>query len=118
MYLDAYVLPLPKGSLDAYHAMNEKFGAFMKESGALSYVEAVADDVPKGERTDFYRSVAAADDETVAVAFLTWPDKAKRDAAWAAMEEDPRFKDMKPEDMPFDGKRMFWGGFEPVYEMG
>lgn len=118
MYLDAYVLPLPTDfDRDEYRALNEKFGDFMKEHGAMTYVEAIADDVSRGERTDFYRAVAAEEAETVAVAFMTWPDKAARDAAWAAMESDPRFADMDPNDMPFDGKRMFWGGFEPVYEM-
>ena len=118
MYLDAYALPLPSEyDRQRYDALNTKFGDFMKERGALSYVEAVADDVPRGERTDFYRAVAAEESETVAVAFVTWPDKATRDAAWGAMETDPRFSDMQPGDMPFDGKRMFWGGFTPVYEM-
>lgn len=117
-YLDAYVLPLSTDyDQDAYNRMNRMFGEFMKEHGALSYIEAVGDDLPRGERTDFYRAVTADDAETVAVAFIVWPDKAARDAAWAAMEEAPQFKDMKPEDMPFDGKRMFWGGFVPVYEM-
>lgn len=118
MYLDAYVLPLPQDyDREGYNALNAKFGDYMKEAGALTYVEAVADDVSRGERTDFYRAVNADEAETVAVAFITWPDKAMRDAAWGAMETDPRFADMKPEDMPFDGKRMFWGGFTPVYEM-
>ncbi|MBB4658171.1 uncharacterized protein YbaA (DUF1428 family) [Parvularcula dongshanensis] len=73
--------------------------------------------MPRGKTTDWYRAVAGKDGETVAVAFLTWPDKATRDAAWAAMDADERFKDMDPAAMPFDGKRMFWGGFRPIYEM-
>ena len=115
-YLDIMALPLDPGRREDYQRMTVLFGAFVKEQGALAYTEALAQDVPRGETTDWYRAVAANGEETVAVAVTRWPDKATRDAAWSAMETDERFKDMRPEDMPFDGRRMFWGGFEPIYE--
>ena len=69
--------------------------------------------MPKGELTDFYKAVHAKDDETVIFSWVEYPDKATRDEANQKMGEDPEMQDM---DMPFDGKRMFWGGFEPVID--
>ena len=115
-YLDVVGLPLDPARRDDYRAMAETVAAFLKEHGVVSYVDAVADDVPRGQRTDWYRAAATEEGEIVAVSVAIWPDKATRDAAWAAMEADPRFKDMQPEDMPFDGKRMFFGGFTPIVE--
>jgi len=84
-----------------------------KNNGATRVVEAIADDVKHGEVTDFYRAVKTEDDETVVFSFIEWPDKATRDAAWKTMmENDPA----PNEPMPFDGKRMFWGGFEPILD--
>jgi uncharacterized protein YbaA (DUF1428 family) len=114
-YVDFFCLPLPKGNEEKYRKQAELFATVMKEHGMLQYCEALADDVPKGEITDFYRAVAAKDGETVVAAFCTWPDKPTRDKAWAASQKDPRF-DMSPESMPFDAKRMFWGGFKPLVE--
>jgi uncharacterized protein YbaA (DUF1428 family) len=79
--------------------------------GALRVVEGWGDDVPKGEVTDFHRAVQAKDDETVVFSWIEWPDKSTRDAAMAKMRENPR---MTGEPMPFDGKRMIFGGFVPV----
>ena len=77
-------------------------------------VEAIADDVPKGEVTDYYRAINAEDGETVAFSFIEWPDKATRDAAWPKVMEDER---MRPTgDIPFNGQRMFWGGFEKIVD--
>ena len=82
--------------------------------GATRVVEALSDDVPKGEVTDFYRAVKAEDDEKVVFSFIEWPDKETRDQAWQKIMSD---ESLKPEgDMPFSGQRMFWGGFEPIFD--
>jgi uncharacterized protein YbaA (DUF1428 family) len=115
-YVDFFCLPLPQGSEAIYRQQAEQFASVMKEHGLLSYCEALADDVPKGKVTDFYRAVEAKDSETVVAAFAVWPDKATRDRAWELCMKDPRLK-MEPKDMPFDGKRMFWGGFKPLVQV-
>ncbi|WP_408021978.1 DUF1428 domain-containing protein [Sphingomonas cremea] len=113
-YVDGFVVPVPNGKLDAYKALALKAAKIFREHGALRDVEAVASDVPKGEVTDFYRAVKAEDGETVVFSFLEWPDKATRDEGWKKIMEDER---MKPEgDMPFAGQRMFWGGFDPIFD--
>ena len=94
--------------------MAEKAWVKFKELGARRSVEAWSDDVPDGKVTDFKRSVKAEPGEAVVFSFIEWPDKATRDAGWAKMMED---ESMQPNDMPFDGKRMFWGGFKPVVEL-
>ena len=77
-------------------------------------VEAWGDDVPHGKTTDFYRAIQAAEGEGVVFSWIIWPDKATRDRAWKVCMEDPS---MKPEGaMPFDEQRMFWGGFEPIFD--
>lgn len=116
-YVDFFCVPLPKGKESAYKAQSEVFGKIMKEQGMLGYCEAVADDVPHGKVTDFYKAVNATDGETVVASYCIWPDKATRDKAWEVAMKDPRLANQKPEDMPYDGKRMFWGGFKPIYEM-
>lgn len=115
-YVDFFALPLPKGNEDAYRKQAELFATVMKDHGLLSYCEALADDAPHGKVTDWYRAVQAKEDETVVAAFIVWPDKATRDKAWDAAMKDPRL-DMDPKSMPFDGVRMFWGGFKPILEV-
>lgn len=115
-YVDFFCLPLPKGNEEAYRKQAELFASVMKDYGVLSYCEAVADDVPRGKVTDFFRAVEAKDDETVVAAFMVWPDKATRDKAWDLGMKDPRMP-TDPKDMPFDGMRMFWGGFKPIYQL-
>ena len=113
-YVDGFVVPVPDGKLDAYKALAQKAAKVFREHGALRDIEAIASDVPKGEVTDFYRAVKAEDGETVVFSFLEWPDKATRDEGWKKIMEDER---MKPDgDMPFAGQRMFWGGFEPIFD--
>ena len=113
-YFDGFVVPVPDGKLEAYKELARKAAPMFREHGALRDVEAVADDVPKGEVTDFYRSVKSEEGETIFFSFLEWPDKATRDAGWKAIMED---ESMKPDgDMPFVGQRMFWGGFEPILD--
>ena len=112
-YIDGFVVPVPEGKTDAYRDLAAKMSKYFREQGATRVIEALSDDVPKGEVTDFYRAVKADEGEKVVFSFIEWPDKATRDAGWAKMmEEDPG----KGEPMPFDGKRMFWGGFDPVFD--
>ena len=116
-YVDFFCMPIPEANVEKYKPMIETFATVMKENGVLSYCEAMANDVPRGKQTDFYRAVQAKDNETVIAAFLRWPDKATRDKAWDVAMKDPRLSEMKPDTMPFDGKRMFWGGFSPLFEL-
>jgi uncharacterized protein YbaA (DUF1428 family) len=111
-YTDGFVVPVPTGSKDAYRDMSLKAWPVFPEYGATRHVEAWGDDVPEGKVTDFRRAVQAEDGETVVFSFISWPDKATRDAAWAKMMTDERMKPDGP--MPFDGKRMFWGGFHRI----
>jgi uncharacterized protein YbaA (DUF1428 family) len=113
-YTDGWVVPVPQDKREAYRAQAAKMAPLFREHGATRVVEAWGDDVKKGEVTDFYRAVKAEDDENVVFALIEWPDKETRDAGWAKIMEDER---MKPQgDMPFDGKRMFWGGFEKIID--
>jgi uncharacterized protein YbaA (DUF1428 family) len=114
-YIDGFVLPVPEGNRDAYLTLANKAAADFLKYGALRLVEAWGDDVPDGKVTDFRRAVQAQDGETVVFSWIEWPDKATRDAAWAKMMADP---DMQADhaNMPFDGKRMFWGGFDPILD--
>jgi uncharacterized protein YbaA (DUF1428 family) len=114
-YVDGFVLPVTPENKGAYLALAQKAAADFERHGAARLVEAWGDDVPDGKITDFRRAVQAKEGENVVFSFIEWPDKATRDAAWAKMMEDP---DMQPDhgDMPFDGKRMFWGGFEVVLD--
>ena len=110
-YIDGFILPLKDGKLDEYRKMAEMFANKAQEFGALGSVEALGDGLEHGKVTDFYRSVQAEDGENVVFSFVIWPDKATRDAGWEKIMADP---EMQPQgDMPFDGKRMFWGGFKP-----
>jgi uncharacterized protein YbaA (DUF1428 family) len=112
-YTDGFVLPVPEDKKDAYIALAEKMSKSFRSNGATRVVEAIANDVKHGEVTDFYRAVKAEDGETVVFSFIEWPDKETRDAAWKTlMENDPA----PNEPMPFDGKRMFWGGFDPIVD--
>ncbi len=113
-YTDGFVVPVPQGKREAYRELAAKMAKVFRGHGATRVVEALSDDVPKGEVTDFYRAVKAEDGEKIVFSFIEWPDKATRDTAWEKIMSD---ETMKPEgDMPFDGKRMFWGGFEPIFD--
>jgi uncharacterized protein YbaA (DUF1428 family) len=113
-YLDGWVVPVPTDKRDAYRELAARNAQFFREYGATRLVEAFGDDVPKGEVTDYYRAVKAEPNESIVYSFIEWPDKATRDAAWPKIMEDER---MRPQgDMPFDGKRMFWGGFEKILD--
>jgi len=114
-YVDGFVVPVPKDKLEAYKALAHKGGEIWMEHGALSYVECIADDVPYGEVTSFPRAVQATDDEVVIFSWVTYTDRASRDAVMAKVMADERMKaDMA--SMPFDGKRMIFGGFQAFIE--
>jgi uncharacterized protein YbaA (DUF1428 family) len=115
-YVDGFVLAVPKEKLEAYKVMARKAGEVWKEYGALAFVECVGDDVPYGELTSFPRAVQAKDDEVVIFAWILYESREKRDAVNAKVMADPRLKsDMS--DMPFDGKRMIYGGFVPFLKL-
>ena len=110
-YIDGFVLPLKDAKLDEYRKMAETFAAKADQLGAIGSVEALGDGLEHGKTTDFFRAVKAEEGENVVFSFIVWPSKEVRDAAWEKIMADP---EMKPEgDMPFDGMRMFWGGFKP-----
>jgi len=118
-YADGYVIPVPLANRDAYEKMASAGAAVFEEYGALRILECWGDDVPSGKLTEFYRAVQADDGETVVFSWVEWPDKATRDAAMKKMTEDPRMDPSAPGNppMPFDGKRMFWGGFKPIVSL-
>jgi uncharacterized protein YbaA (DUF1428 family) len=111
-YIDGFVAPAR--DREAYLEMARKAAPIFLEHGAIRVVESWAHDVPRGKVTDFYMSVKAEEDETPVFSWIEWPSKEARDAGWEKVMADER---MKPEgEMPFDGKRMFWGGFEPILD--
>ena len=114
-YVDGYLLPVPTAKKDAYKALAEKVAGKFREYGAVRVVEAWGDDVPEGKVTDYQRAVKAEDGEGIVYSYVEWPDKETRDKGWEKLMADP---DMQPDgsEMPFDGKRMFWGGFKPIVE--
>lgn len=113
-YVDGYLVPVPEGKKDDYRKLAEKAAGKFKEYGAVRVVEAWGDDVPEGKVTDYQRAVKAEDGEGIIYSYVEWPDKATRDKGWERMMSDP---DMQPEgEMPFDGQRMFWGGFKPIID--
>lgn len=115
MYIQGFIIPVPEGSRDAYRKVAEDFWPIAKDYGALSQVEAWEADVADGKHTDFRRAVDLQSGEKVVFSWMTWPDKATADAAHEKMMSDPRMEGMG-KDMPFDGKRMVFGGFEPLVE--
>jgi uncharacterized protein YbaA (DUF1428 family) len=116
-YVDGFVVPVPKQNIDAYKALSRKAAEVWKEYGALSYVECVGDDVPYGELTSFPRAVQAKPDEVVVFSWITYQSREARDEINAKVMADPRLKnDIKT--MPFDAKRMIYGGFQVFLEVG
>jgi uncharacterized protein YbaA (DUF1428 family) len=114
-YVDGFVIPVPKSGLAAYKAIARKAGKVWKEHGALDYHECVADDVTVGKRTSFPRSVKLQPDEVVVFSYIVYKSRRDRDRINKAVMADPRLKSMMdPKKMPFDMKRMFWGGFKTL----
>ena len=117
-YVDGFVLPIPKRNLAAYRRMAQLAGKVWREHGALQYVESVADDVKPGKHTSFPQSVKLKRGEVVVFSFVLYKSRKQRDRVLAKVMKDPRLqKMMNPKTMPFDGKRMFWGGFKAIVEL-
>ena len=117
-YVDGFVVPVPKKNLDAYRRMARKAGKIWKEYGALDYMECVADDVKPGKLTSFPQAVKLKPDETVVFSWIVYKSRRQRDSVNAKVMKDPRLAPMMdPKAMPFDGKRMFWGGFKTIVEL-
>lgn len=116
-YIDGFVLPVPIRNLDAYRRMSEQAGKVWIEHGALQYWECVGDDVKPGKLTSFPQAVHLKDDETVVFSWILYKTREDRDRINALVMADPRLKDMMdPKTLPFDGMRMFWGGFTSLVE--
>ena len=115
-YVDGFVLAVPKHNLEAYRALARTAGQVWKEYGALAYVECVGEDVPYGELTSFPRAVQAKEDEVVVFSWIVYGSRAERDAINAKVIADPRLKS-EAQTMPFDTKRMIYGGFETIVEL-
>jgi uncharacterized protein YbaA (DUF1428 family) len=113
-YVDGMVAAVPTANKDAYLKHVKTASAIFREFGATRYVECWGDDVPEGKVTDFPRAVQATPDETVVFSWVEWPSKQARDAGWEKIMADTRMKDMK---MPFDGKRMIYGGFGSLLDV-
>jgi len=117
-YVDGFVVPVPLRNLDAYRRMAEEAGKIWIEHGALQYWECAGDDVKPGKVTSFPQSVQLKDDEIVVFAWIVYESREHRDSVNGKVMEDPRMKDiMDTKSMPFDGKRMFWGGFKSLLEL-
>ena len=111
-YVDGFVLPVPKTKIDDYRRVAALAGQVWREHGALEYVECVAEDVQPGEATSFPQAVKLEPEETVVFAWIVYESRAHRDAVNEKAMADPRLADMSPETVPFDTKRLFWGGFD------
>jgi len=118
-YVDGFVVPVPRKNLAAYRRLARKAGKVWQEHGALQYVECVADDVKPGKSTSFPQSVKLKPGETVVFSYIVYRSRRDRDRILEKVMADPRLADMMaPGSMPFDGKRMFWGGFKGIVELG
>jgi uncharacterized protein YbaA (DUF1428 family) len=117
-YVDGFVVPVPKRKLQAYQRMARQAGKIWREHGALDYVECVADDVKWGKRTSFPRSVKLKRGETVAFSWIVYKSRAHRDRVNAKVMKDKRLAPMMdPKAMPFDGKRLIFGGFKVMVDL-
>jgi uncharacterized protein YbaA (DUF1428 family) len=118
LYIDGFVLPVPKSNLAAYRRMARKAGKVWREHGALEYRECIADDVKPGKTTSFPQSVKLKADEIVVFSWIIYKSRKDRDRINAKVMKDPRLADMMdPKTLPFDGKRMFWGGFKLLVDI-
>jgi uncharacterized protein YbaA (DUF1428 family) len=118
-YVDGFIVPVPKKNLKAYRAMARKAGKVWREHGALDYRECVAEDVKVGKLTSFPRSVKMKPNETVVFSWITYKSRKHRDSVNAKVMKDPRLASMmNPKAMPFDAKRMIYGGFDVFVTAG
>ena len=118
MYVQGFVVPVPADKEEEYRDLANKFWPIAKEFGATEHVEVWEEDVPDGKQTDFRRAVQLGENEKVVFSWVIWPDKATADAGHEKMMSDPRMQEMDMENMPFDGKRMIFGGFRPLVTNG
>jgi uncharacterized protein YbaA (DUF1428 family) len=117
-YVDGFVVPVPKKNIKKYLTMAKKAGRVWKDHGALDYCEAIADDVKPGKSTSFPQSVKLKKNETVIFSYVIYKSRAHRDRVLKKVMSDPRLaKMMDPKKMPFDGRRMFWGGFKTAVSL-
>jgi uncharacterized protein YbaA (DUF1428 family) len=112
-YIDGFVVAVPTASRENYRKHAETAAVVFKEKGALSVVECWGDDVPEGKLTSFTMAVQRKPEETVVFSWIVWPSKAARDEGMKQSMEDPRLKNVQ---MPFDGKRMIYGGFQVIVD--
>jgi len=115
-YIDGFIVPVPEGKKEAYREMAAKVAPVFQEYGATRVVEGWGHDLPRGKTTDFFMAAKAEEGENIVFSWIIWPSKEVRDSGWEKVMSDERMK--PPAEMPFDGKRMFWGGFEPIVDEG
>ncbi|MFC7704511.1 DUF1428 domain-containing protein [Plastorhodobacter daqingensis] len=115
-YVTGFLLAVPTANKEAYRKLAESSWELFKEHGCLASHETWGVDVPDGKVTSFPMAVQKKEDETVVFSWMIWPDRETCDKGWAAMMNDPRMQEMP--EMPFDGMRMMWGGFEPLISLG
>jgi uncharacterized protein YbaA (DUF1428 family) len=115
-YIEGFVIPVPQDKKDAYRDVATKVGELLIEHGAQRLVECWGDDVPHGKVTDFYRAVDAQDGEGLVLSWIVWPSRQVREEAHGKIMADPRMQ--PPPDMPMDMKRMIFGGFEVILDIG
>jgi uncharacterized protein YbaA (DUF1428 family) len=115
-YADGFVSPVPERNKEAYREMAAKAAPIFREYGATRVVEGWGDDVREGKVTDFRRAVKAEEGENVVFSWVEWPSRQARDEGWKKVMADERMKP-DPDNMPFDGKRLFWGGFAPILDV-
>ncbi|MET0986997.1 MAG: DUF1428 domain-containing protein [Steroidobacteraceae bacterium] len=116
-YVDGFVVPVPKKSVAAYRKLARKAGKIWMEYGALEYCECVADDVKPGKQTSFPQAVKLKPNEVVWFSWIVYKSRRHRDQVNAKVMKDPRLAAMGPDSMPFDGKRMIYGGFKAMVDM-
>ncbi len=117
VYVDGFVIPLPKDKVAAYRRIARKFGALWIQHGALEVHECVGDDVKPGKLTSFPQAVKLKADEVVVFSWIVFKSRRHRDAVNKKVMADPLMAQVSPEQMPFDGKRMFWGGFKEIVRL-
>jgi uncharacterized protein YbaA (DUF1428 family) len=116
-YVDGFVVPVPKKNLAAYRRLARKMGSIWCEHGALAYTECLADDVQPGKVTSFPQAVKLKPGEVVVFAWIVYKSRAQRDRINKKVMADPRLAKLDPKHLPFDGMRMFWGGFKPIVQL-
>lgn len=118
LYVDGFLLPVPKKNIEAYRKLARKAGRIWREHGALHYVECIAEDVKPGKLTSFPQAVKLKKGETVWFSWIVYRSRKHRDLVNAKVMADPRMQAMcTPETAPFDTKRMIWGGFKSMVEV-